>query len=241
MTHFPYFSSYEAFRRGQGLSSSTILNQNTSIKSLFNYLDKNTGYGLENSLNSINRNDLAAFIEWRDSLGAAKSTHNKLVSHLKNYFEFLYKRQYIDSLPTIDLVSIKLSTPEEEPSVDWTTLLPGILKDDRISSITKMLLLSIKLSKYRINKILKPGFYKEVDSSKLIEAEAEFYQNYLIEIRPLQEAYNTKDIFLKTKSVDQDFRMSRHALQAHLKKDQPIVPFKLSAEALRKSLTRIKE
>lgn len=101
---YPYSNSYTTFRQTvKATSSPTILSQDQALLSLFNFLKENTGYQNNPSINNITRNDLAAFIDWTDASNVALTTQNKLITHIKSYFNYLYSNKLIDNLPTIDL------------------------------------------------------------------------------------------------------------------------------------------
>lgn len=238
MTIYPYSNSYTAFRQQiKANTNLTIHSQDQTILSLFKFLKENTGYQTKPSINNITRNDLSAFVDWRDRMNTALTTHNKLITHMKSYFNYLYSNNLIDNLPTINLKTEKL--PEHSiktPCENWVKLLPKIIEQDDISGLTKMILISIKVTGSRISEILKPNFYTILVDSELTTAEKKLIKQYTSSISDLQKIYDTNDLFLKKTATNGDFMMTRHAIYAHLKHDQPSIPFKLSPDSLRISI-----
>lgn len=107
MINYPHHSAFKSYLRlERGLSGNTIDAYLNDTAKLFQYYESvNKAF----IIREVKDQDLYQFISWLNELGMLPNSQARVISGLKSFFNFLLLENLIDSDPSTDLESPKLS------------------------------------------------------------------------------------------------------------------------------------
>lgn len=235
---YPLETAFRLTLKQQNAKKATIANYDTTLNQFFAFLENQLQIGGQEALAKITENDLHAFF---DQQRITPGTYNKKLSHLNQYFLFLFDHRFINQLPTLPFHGH--AVPHKQSSdANWLDYLPTVLTNNNLHFYTRVTLLLLSHG-YDIQEIMKPGFYDVFASIKLKNSrEQQFRTNFQNFIEPLQQQQHSHNLFLKQRINRKSPLMSLAGLHKYLKADQSQVPFSLIPQQLHKNylLTQIK-
>lgn len=230
---FPYQKSFFKLLTQKGTDESTLVQYEKTLSDFFNYEQHfNETFARDQLLADFTENDIRSYL----SMLATKrdyqiTTVNKCLSNLRVYFGFLFEHRIITTLPTY---AIKTKTiPAKNLATNWPELLPTWLTNKDLHPYTRVYLLLIAKG-FKNNEIFAPGFYKDFykldfsPNEKIAVADLKQYN------RPLQENYNSHELFLKTHARGVGYTLSLPALHRYLQTDSQRLGIPIRPVLLRK-------
>lgn len=225
---YPLETAFHTFLKHKVSSPTTIQNYDITLNQLFTFLENQRQLGGQASLKQINETDLRAFFNQQT---ITTGTYNKKLSHLTQYFAFLYQRKVIHQLPTLALHGHAVSQKRSGNS-HWLKFMPTLLRNASLHPYTRVTLLLLSHG-YDIHEIILPHFYDVFSSLKFSDpVEQGFIKQFQQFILPLQRLQESQNLFLKLRINRQSPLMSLAGLHKYLKADQALVPFPLIPQQL---------
>lgn len=225
---YPLETAFHITLKQQNVKKTTIRNYDTTLNQFFTFLENQLQIGGEEALSRITENDLRAFF---DQQNMTLGTYNKKLSHLNQYFLFLFNHRFIDRLPTLPLHGHAVPSTKKA-DINWLDYLPGVLTNNNLHLYTRVTLLLLSHG-YDIQEILKPGFYQVFTATKFTNpTEQHFIAEFKGFIEPLQKKQQSHNLFLKQRINRQNPLMSLAGLHKYLRADQNQLPFSLVPQRL---------
>ncbi|GLB46885.1 integrase [Philodulcilactobacillus myokoensis] len=228
---YPYQKNFELYLNQQHLAQITIDEYSNTMADLFNYLSNfNVGYQRNHHVNQLFDRDIEQYMQMLViKRKITNTTYNKILSHINNYFKYLFTHQFTDKLPTLNLKGKNRKKPERI-TIKWITNLQTILEDSNIHPYTKLTLLLISKG-YSVKEFLQPKFYHELKLTKWNQYEEKFLNQFKNFIIPIQQKQNSRDIFLKQR-FSNDPHITLPGLHKYLKPDAEYLGISLSPSKL---------
>ncbi|AUJ32187.1 MAG: site-specific integrase [Liquorilactobacillus nagelii] len=225
---YPYQTVFENHLFQQKLASSTILSYRHD---LLNFFTAMTNKLETTEPDQITTSDLREyFFQMKKAASITDTTYNKILSHLNQYFIFLFQANLISSLPTLSLKGAAIKSAAIMP-INWSNQLPVLLSNSELSFYTRLALLLIAHF-YAATEFLQPGFYLIWQIEKLTAAEQSFMQQFEKFHQPLCQRQNSSELFLKQRHSNNP-SLTLPALHKYLQRDQDQVAFPLTPQKLR--------
>lgn len=185
-----YFG-YRTYLEKKGRSEQTIRGYMTTLDMFFAFLDKL--YGKQKEVYEINPSDIKDFLKDRLQEGNEIKTINKHLSILKNFFDYLWRKEKISYDPTVKIKRYKV-TDNKANILTYERLLdtlPRILNNNEYTSMRKSIyilaLKGLKSSDFHFLKrdVIDRGSSVEIILKKkdvyLHGEDAEIFLNYFFE------------------------------------------------------------
>ncbi|KRM96336.1 integrase recombinase xerD [Liquorilactobacillus aquaticus DSM 21051] len=229
---YPYQHPFEKYLVKKMLADSTIKSYDHDLNDFFTYLRHfNTIYQEKPSISQLQESDIRDYFAVLLVKRSNKyTTYNKVLSHLKRYFEYLFHENLIQTLPTLALTGKKLSQTNSS-LLDWPKELSQLLASKELSFYTRLTLL-LCAHFYPVSEFLQPNFYTVFKHEHLEEFEKEFMQDFFVFIQPLRQKQKTADLFLKHRFDPITPQLTLPALHKYLKYDEKKCTFSLSPQKL---------
>lgn len=226
---YPYQTIFENHLFQQQLASTTILSYRHDLINLFHALQSNPQV---TSPAQITAADLQEYLlQMKKAATITDTTYNKILSHLNQYFIFLFQVKLISSLPTLSLKGTMLKHANLIPTT-WSEQLPKLLTNTELSFYTRLTLL-LTAHFYAAAEFLQPGFYLIWQSEPLTATEQHFMNEFHQFHQPLSQRHNSLDLFLKQRHTNSEPYLTLPALHKYLQRDQTQLDFSLSPQKLR--------
>ncbi|WP_281164968.1 site-specific integrase [Liquorilactobacillus sicerae] len=229
--NYPLQSIFENHLFQQQLAAQTVLSYRHDLINFFRFLASNGRQPTE--LKAITESDLRAyFLELKKAADITAATYNKVLSHLNQYFIFLFQAKQISTLPTLGLKSTPV-TSNQPNQLFWSDQLAELLANPQISFYGRLTLL-LTAHFFQSTEFLEADFYQIWQFEALNNFERQFMQQFKAFHQPLAKNQICEDLFLKRKTDHHAPRLTLPALHKYLKKDQNWLPFPFSPKNLRR-------
>lgn len=250
---YPYKKRYQTYLRDvKKQKQITILSYDETLYDFFLYLNSGeSGYdpGSHSNLDRIEAVKPQDIHYYLDVLVAErnfkKSTINKTITILRGYFNFLYKVGETRNLPTVNLkyeatdqslkrINYSRSVIEEKDK---------ILSNEEIPLDCRMYLLLI-LKGVTIIEMISLDFYEKLNKLQFSPSEITLKEEYLKTIKPIQEKWNSKAIFFKSKiykdsNGENSNVITEQSIYKRLKILSNIIGMKVEPRQIRRELKKI--
>lgn len=232
---YPYQQLFEKHLTKKMLSAATIESYHHDLADFFNYLRHfNASYQENPSVKCLQESDVRDYCSMLLVKRLNKyTTYNKVLSHLKCYFKYLFHDNLIQTLPTLALSGKKIAEINR-PFPNWTDDLESLLANKELSFYTRLTLLFCAHF-YPASEFLQPNFYIAFRKEKLDNFELTFMQQFYLFIEPLQQKQNTSDFFIKQRFDPITPQLTLPALHKYLKYDEKKCAFSLIPQKLYQS------
>ncbi|ANK59566.1 integrase [Loigolactobacillus backii] len=225
---FPYQKSFNKYLQNKELAPITISEYQHTLTDFFDYLQQfNWAYQSDPDLNNILENDIRDYLTMLLNQRALKNdTYNKIMSHLNNYFKFLFTRELITNYPTVGLKGLPKERLTTTFQTDWLQELPELLQNEQLTFYTRAALLLLAKG-FTVKEFLSPGFYQQLDLSKLTPSERQFWSEFQTYRQPFATLQASQDLFLKTRRDTDQPQLTLPGLHKYLKRDGNILKITL--------------
>lgn len=231
---FPFKDRFVNYLKNDRLLADlTIKDLTEDVQRLFNYLRQNSSsYKSNADLNEITELEIKEYLSWLQIQKQIKnSTYNKVLTHLNNYFIFLFQNGLSTSLPTIGIKGMKKKIRSKKQVSNWTRKLSDYLANDELSFYTRLMLL-LTAHYYQSTEFIQPEFYQVLDDIKWNDFEQAFLQKFDEFHQQAENLQHSKALFLKERINLANPTLSLAGLHKILKKDQPKVDLQLKPSVL---------
>jgi len=240
----PY--GYKKYLEYQQKSKETVKDYLKTVNMFFRFIDNK--YGNNYEMYKVATSDVREFLKNKLDDGNSKTTVNKHLTILKNFFDYLWKIEKVPIDPIAKLKHFKHQT--ERPNLityeALLKLLPDVLKNVNYTNLRKSIYIlaiyGLNISDFHFKKgdVLDKGDSVEIilknrPPIELNERRAEIFLSYYNE-----SIFNGTDYVFVTKKMDQTFVpievMSVHYHLNEISEDYSL-PSKLSPNVIRHSFT----
>lgn len=232
MTKIPYITGFNAYLKTRRISKRAHDEYLNSLHDFMDYLvEHNPQFKATLSTKVINDVDVLEYKSFLDhTLHLSPSTINKILSNLNIYFKYLFANKLIDTLPTLNVNSLKVPIQDDFP-VEIFLNLNDYLDNETLHIYPRLLILIISKG-YHYQTALEDGFYQTFASLDFSATERKFLQEYHDFISPWQNYWNTKNLFLSRNKGAKSPLLSTAALHRDLKKDSDMLNLELTPKKL---------
>lgn len=214
------------------LSAQTVLSYRHDLENFFKFQAINQTAVDPTDPVAVTESDLRSYFnQIKKAAGITAATQNKILSHLNQYFIFLFQSGQSKSLPTLNLKSQKVLSGKSQ-HLNWTDQLAGLLADIHLTFYTRLTLL-LSAHFYQPTEFLEPGFYQIWEFEALTTFEKNFMQEFTLFHQPLVQKQQSADLFLKKRRDQKHPQLTLPALHKYLKKDQSLLKLPLLPQTLR--------
>lgn len=135
--NYPYQKEFNHYcKHERHKADSTMLVVNRSLTVFWQYLD-------QSAINQVQASDIQNFLNSLETkLGLKENTINKYLSHIKQYYTFLYSHHLVDQYPIIEVNGRKFNR-HRVYIINWMSHLPEIAQIKSIHPETIMMMLGI--------------------------------------------------------------------------------------------------
>uniref|UniRef100_UPI00029B02DC site-specific integrase n=3 Tax=Liquorilactobacillus vini TaxID=238015 RepID=UPI00029B02DC len=194
--NYPLQNIFENHLFEQQLAAPTVLSYRHDLINFFCFLASLDHQPTE--LPKITESDLRAyFLALKNAAEITAATYNKVLSHLNQYFIFLFQAKQISTLPTLGLKSIPVATNQSN-QLFWSDQLADLLANHQISFYGRLTLL-LTAHFFQPAEFLEIDFYQIWKFETLNNFEHQFMQQFEIFHQPLTKKQVCKDLFLKSR------------------------------------------